>query len=169
MWNCTAEQAWSEQVLILGWSTSWGGCWKPARILGSSICFLCFILEASKHVCGPSKQNLGFLQPCSQSHWFSNQLGKLILLVSDPRTEVANICFKLLIPQQGISQPVSSSVPPPRSVGLDLIASLPFLPDFMWIFLHSLGCKKSLPASFPFVFNENCSHIHVFLMCLWDR
>ena len=57
----------------------------------------------------------------------------------------------------GLGFPISGS-------GLDLIASLPFLPDFMWIFLYSLGCM-SLSASLQFVFSEIVPHVGIFLMC----
>ena len=50
----------------------------------------------------------------------------------------------------------SFSVFSPRAKSSDLIASLPFLPDPMLIFLYSLG-YMSLSASFQFVCSENFS------------
>ena len=46
-----------------------------------SVCFLFFVSEVSKHVHILHRWILGFLQRCSPSHWFSNQLRGLILIL----------------------------------------------------------------------------------------
>ena len=58
----------------------------------------------------------------------------------------------------------SSTVSPARGVCLNLIASLFFLLNFVWIFLHSLGCRGTFPPSLQFVFMRVASHVDVFLM-----
>lgn len=66
-----------------------------------------------------------------------------------------------------ISQPVispSSCLFPAARTGPSLIPSPPFLPDFMWVFLYSLGCKRAfLPVSSLFSARV-APHIDLFLM-----
>lgn len=50
----------------------------------------------------------------------------------------------------------SPTVSPARGVCLSLIASLLFLLNFVWIFLHSLGCRSIFPPSLQFFFHESC-------------
>ena len=68
--------------------------------------------------------------------------------------------------QGKLSKPIifpSSSLSPPRATGAYLILSLSFLPDSVWIFLYSLGCRRvSLPVSF--VFSKNYSTCR----CIFD-
>ena len=52
----------------------------------------------------------------------------------------------------------------PRGTGPDLIASLPFLPDYMCIFLTA-WLYRCLSASFLLVFSEIVSRVNVFLIC----
>ena len=63
----------------------------------------------------------------------------------------------------------SPTVSPARGVCLSLIASLLFLLNFVWIFLHSLGCRSIFPPSLQFVFMRVASHVNVFLMYLWKK
>lgn len=60
---------------------------------------------------------------------------------------------------QAHDTPSSSLSPPllyPRDTGSNLIASPPFLPNSMWIFLYSLGCTN-LSAILQVVFSDFCS------------
>lgn len=72
----------------LGWL--WQVSQSPRQF---SVCCFCIVQ-------GLHEPSLGFLQPCSEPHWFSNQLRQLIFLMSDPRAGVPNIWFKPLAPQR---------------------------------------------------------------------
>ena len=64
-----------------------------------SVCFLCFVLGASKNMCTLHKQSPSFTQPLCQSSWSSDQPRELIFLVLDPRTGVPSVWFKPFTPQ----------------------------------------------------------------------
>ena len=80
----------------------------------------------------------------TQSCLTHGQLSGLIFPVSDPRTGVTNrwlLCFgrvpKLMV------FPFSPGFLG-GNVGLDQIASPPFLPDSMWVFLYRLGYRRAI-------------------------
>lgn len=56
-----------------------------------------------------------------------------------------------------------SSEPPPRGTGTNLFTFLPFLSDYLWLFLTALVIKESF-CQFPV---QTVLHIDVFLLCLW--
>lgn len=69
-----------------------------------------------------------------------------------------------------ISKPViSTSLLCPKDVGPNLIAFIPFLSDFVWIFLYILSFKIIfLPVSSLFL-ARLALHVDVFFMCLWGE
>ena len=78
--------------------------------------------------------------------------------MSNPSTGFPITWFQLLSLQGGSLRPCDPPTFLCSLLGMssDLIASLPFLPDPMLIFLYSLG-YLSLSASFQFVCSENFS------------
>ena len=112
--------------------------------------------------------SLGFLQPSCQSVVFKPTKGTCLpsagwgaqYVVQTPPSP-GRICKPMISP--------SSSLSLPRDVSLDLIASPPFLPDSLWIFLYSLGCQRVfLPVSSLFSVRIYF-HVDVLLMCLWGE
>ena len=71
---------------------------------------------------------------------------------------VPNLWLESLTPQGGCPAMYSSfsSEFPPRGMGPCLIAFLPFLPNYMCIFLTALVLQESF-SSFQLVFSENYS------------
>lgn len=62
---------------------------------------------------------------------------------------------------------ISTSLLCPKDVGPNLIAFIPFLSDFVWIFLYILSFKIIfLPVSSLFL-ARLALHVDVFFMCLW--
>ena len=68
-----------------------------------SIFLLLLVLGLYKCIYTLYELCLGFLQSCSQSHWFSNKLRRFVLSVFNPRTGVPNMRLNLLTPQRGPS------------------------------------------------------------------
>lgn len=85
---------------------SWGIRRSPWAVSGSFLC----LIPVSKCVYDLHEHRLGFLQLSCKTHWFSNQLRRLILLVPDPRAGESNMLLKLLTPQ-GWSQNLCNSHP----------------------------------------------------------
>ena len=106
------------------------------------------------------EQSLSLLQPSCKSHWFSNQLRELVFLVLDPRAGVPNMWFKPLTPQGGSPSPWYPSLLCPWLGSPNLIASPPFLPDSVWIFLYSL--VSSLPPVSSLFSRRIAPHVDVF-------
>ena len=154
---------------MLGWSQETE---PESRVV--SVCFLCLVSGVIKCVHTFHEWNLGFLQLCCQSHWFSNQLRGLGLPVLDPRAGVHNIWFTPLTLQGGslsLCNPLFFSVPSQwlRSQTYRFSSlSIRLCVDFS----YGIGCM-SLSASLQFVFSEDCSTCifapGVFLMCSWGK
>ena len=123
----------------MGQGTLWDQCRKPAGVPDIFICFLHLVLRASKQAC-----------TCSS-------LAESRFLTAPPASPTgllaSHVDLSVWCWTQGLGFPICVS-------GLDLMASLPFFPEFMWLFLYSLGCM-SLSASLQFVFSENCSHVNI--------
>ena len=148
----------------MGWSAhSHQAGANAGAVLGnqpeSQAVLACFCLASgvSKHVHVFHKQSLGFLQPCCQSHWFSNKLRGLILPSVGPQTWAPNVWFKLLTPQGGSS---SQCNPPPLLCplrGAQVPTSSLLFPSYLTP-RYSLGCMRViLPVSSLF----QCELLHM--------
>lgn len=106
-------------------------------------------------VCALHKQSLGFLEPCCQSHWFSNQVREFIFLLLDPGTRTPNMWCALLTSHGRFTcNPLPLLCPLPRV----LIASLPVLPNSKWVFLAALVVYEYLCQP-PSLFSRELLHI----------
>ena len=125
-------------MVLRKWSGSWAVC-----------CFYLFS-GVDKYVYGLHEKSLGFLQPSFLHPLVFTVAKEVIFPVSDSRPQCPKCGLNCLVPMEVI-YPCHTPAPPfcvpSRDTGPNLIASLPFLPDSVWMF-HSLGCTKVfLPVS----------------------
>lgn len=111
---------------------------------------------ASKHVY--SLWVFQFLTAVFKFHWFSIQLKDSSSQCQIPGLGCPVCALNTSLFREAIQAIIfpSSSVDPPWGMYRSLITSLPFLPNSVWIFLHSLDCGR-LPTSLQFVSGEKCS------------
>lgn len=112
-----------------------------------------------------------FLQPCCRSHWFSNQLRGLILLMLDPGLGWPLCLLNCSLPRRespSLCNPVPLLYPLIKvQVQPNCFSSLPTW--FCVYFLQSFGYKKSLLPMFSLFSVSIAPHIYVFLMCSWGQ
>lgn len=90
-WHCRASGARMSSWLRRGVrARPVVGNWPECSVV--SICFLDLVLGVGKCVCTLHKWSLGFLQSFLKSHWFSNQLKRLIFPpTADPRIGMLSV------------------------------------------------------------------------------
>ena len=134
--SCAVEQDGPEWALSSGWGPSWSSHGKLTRVPSSFnlVPPPCF---GSKQICVQSSQ--------AESRFLTAPGFKRAKGTHPPNVKPqgwgTQYAVQTTHSPQRISQPMwssSSSVSSPRGVGLDLIASLPFLPNSMWMFVKAL-------------------------------
>ena len=104
-------------------------------------------LGGSQHMCTSHQQSPALPQPFCYCQRSSNQPRRFVSLVQDPGLWPSNCGSQLSLPGVGICLYIL----PAGGTGLNLTAFLPFLPDYMCIFLISLVVQESfcqIPVSF---------------------
>ena len=99
---------------------------------------------ASQHTCAPQAQSLSFPQPFYFSQWPSNQPRGLSSPCRTPGLRYL-ICGSNCLFSQVCAHLCNLPFPesPPRGIGSNMIPLLPFLPDYVCIFLTASVVQES--------------------------
>lgn len=151
VWNQVTKQNSSESLLSLGWGMHGGSHRKLTTVLYNLNLLSLPCFGNKQMLCALQKWNLGFLQPSCSFHWFSSQLRRTHLSSVGSQSQasqyVAPTAHSLgRISACAISPPLFS-LTSPGVTEEELISSLPFLPDFVWIFLTALTVQESFCSS----------------------
>lgn len=148
-----------------GWGTSWGvtgNCLESQAVQF----FSSALFQEKVSMCVLFPSIFCFLQPCCQSHCFSNQLRRLTLLMLDPGLGWPICLSNCSLPRRespSLCNPVPLLCPLVKmQVQPNCFSSLPTW--FCVYFFQSFVYKKSLFASLQFVFSEHCSTYR----CIFD-
>ena len=165
------EQHWSKRA----WSRSpvWSGglCWaSPGKLARAPVFNLLFCpVTGSQQVCVQAlqEQSLGFLLASSKSRLFSNSYGG-----SSSRCQPQGLGCLIygLNPcsPEKILEPVispSSSGSHASGVGTNQTVFPSFLPDSVWLFFYSLGCRRAVLLVLRWIPARVTLYVAVVLMC----
>ena len=154
--SCTRVAGDKIRCMVSSGQTHWDSHRESDRALGSfNPVPPLYIKEQASHV--HSLWIFQFLTAVFKSHWFSIQL-KGSSQCQIPGLGCPACALNASLSREAIQAIIfpSSSVDPPWGMYPNLITSLPFLPNSVWIFLRSLHCGR-LSTSLQFVSSEKCS------------
>ena len=108
-----------------------------------------------------------FLTAVFMSHWVSVQLKDSSSQCQIPGLGCPVCALNASLSREAIQAIIfSSSVHPPWGLYPNLITSLPFPPDSVWIFLHSLGVRRDFVPVSNLLLVRNAPHVDLLFMCL---
>ena len=152
--SCTRAAGDQNRCMVSSEQTHWDSHRESDRALGSFNPVPPLYTKKQAKMC--TLWVCQFLTAVFKSHWFSIQL-------KDSSSQIPGLGFPVCALNASLSREAiqaiifpSSSVHRPWGTYPSLITSLPFLPDSVWIFLHSLDCGR-LSTSLQFVFGDTCS------------
>ena len=138
----------------------WPGSW--------AVCCFYLLSGVDKYGYALHEKSLDFLQPSCLYPLVFSVAKEVIFPMSDPRPQCSICGLNCLVPREVIYP--CHTPPPPFCVpscgtGPNLIASLPFLRDSVWMFLTALVVQKSFCQS-PVSFQEEFLHMLLYFWCV---
>lgn len=152
--SCTRVAGDKNRCMVSSGQTHWDSHRKSDRALGSFNPIPPLYTKEQPSMC--TLWVFQFLTAVFKSHWVSVQL-KDSSQCQIPGLGCPVCALNASLSREAIQAIMfSSSVHPPWGMCPNLITSLPFPPDSVWILLHSLDCRR-LSTSLQFVIGEKCS------------